>query len=183
MAITTLSMVLTVLVLNLHSISDRPVPGWMRVLVLQYLARLFCKCEYVERKATLRSLVSAERLANHVTKKTRAPAHYGNSMTSLPVAESRDCEQVPIIAMNGGGGGGPLENGHANGEDGFVYIKSNANIYRRVQKPYSNTCPALYEYISDEQHMAAEGNSAAQDYGKEWQKLAEVAQSQRCAQR
>ena len=46
MAITTLSMVLTVMVLNLHSISDRPVPRWMRVIILDYLAKLFCKCDY-----------------------------------------------------------------------------------------------------------------------------------------
>ena len=38
MAITTLSMVLTVCVLNLHHMSDRPVPGWVHRLVLQGLA-------------------------------------------------------------------------------------------------------------------------------------------------
>ena len=42
MAITTLSMVLTVFVLNLHHVSDYPVPGWMRRLVLGYLARVLC---------------------------------------------------------------------------------------------------------------------------------------------
>lgn len=47
MAITTLSMVLTVFVLNLHHITDRPVPRWARTLVLVYLARLLCMCQYV----------------------------------------------------------------------------------------------------------------------------------------
>ena len=47
MAITTLSMVLTVFVLNLHHITDRPVPRWARSLVLVYLARLLCMCQYV----------------------------------------------------------------------------------------------------------------------------------------
>lgn len=46
MAITTLSMVLTVFVLNLHHISDRPVPRWARKLVLCYIARLLCMCSY-----------------------------------------------------------------------------------------------------------------------------------------
>ena len=38
MAITTLSMVLTVCVLNLHHITDRPVPPWTQRLVLHWLA-------------------------------------------------------------------------------------------------------------------------------------------------
>lgn len=46
MAITTLSMVLTVFVLNLHHISDRPVPKWARKLVLCYIARVLCMCSY-----------------------------------------------------------------------------------------------------------------------------------------
>ena len=46
MAITTLSMVLTVLVLNLHHISDRPVPFWLKKLTLVYLARAMCMCSY-----------------------------------------------------------------------------------------------------------------------------------------
>lgn len=45
MAITTLSMVLTVFILNLHHITDRPVPRWVRKLVLVYLGRIlgFCR--------------------------------------------------------------------------------------------------------------------------------------------
>lgn len=44
MAITTLSMVLTVYVLNLYGISDRPVPPWAKTLVSGYLARIVCMC-------------------------------------------------------------------------------------------------------------------------------------------
>ncbi len=44
MAITTLSMVLTVFVLNLHHITDRPVPHWVKRLVLVYLARMMGIC-------------------------------------------------------------------------------------------------------------------------------------------
>ena len=46
MAITTLSMVLTVFVLNLHHVNDRPVPRWLKKLILVYLARLMCMCSY-----------------------------------------------------------------------------------------------------------------------------------------
>ena len=44
MAITTLSMVLTVFILNLHHITDRPVPRWVRRLVLLYLGRVLGFC-------------------------------------------------------------------------------------------------------------------------------------------
>ena len=47
MAITTLSMVLTVFVLNLHHIQDRPVPPWAKTLFLRYLARMLCMCQYI----------------------------------------------------------------------------------------------------------------------------------------
>ena len=47
MAITTLSMVLTVFVLNLHHVTDTPVPNWVRRLVLVYLARFMCMFSYV----------------------------------------------------------------------------------------------------------------------------------------
>ena len=44
MAITTLSMVLTVFVLNLHHVTDRPVPGWIKKMVLIYLAKVLGVC-------------------------------------------------------------------------------------------------------------------------------------------
>ena len=47
MAITTLSMVLTVFVLNLHHITDRPVPPWVKTLMLHYVARLMCMCQFI----------------------------------------------------------------------------------------------------------------------------------------
>lgn len=44
LAITTLSMVLTVLILNLHYTNDRPVPYWTKRIMLVYVARLLCMC-------------------------------------------------------------------------------------------------------------------------------------------
>ena len=44
MAITTLSMVLTVFILNLHHVTDRPVPLWMKRLVLVYFAKILGFC-------------------------------------------------------------------------------------------------------------------------------------------
>lgn len=45
LAITTMSMVLTVLVLNLYGISDRPVPRWVKSLILNCLARTLGMCD------------------------------------------------------------------------------------------------------------------------------------------
>lgn len=43
MALGTMSVCLTVLVLNLHHRdAERPVPHWARVLVLRYLAKMLC---------------------------------------------------------------------------------------------------------------------------------------------
>ena len=44
LAITTLSMVLTVLVLNVYGITDRPVPDWTRRFILVHLARSLGMC-------------------------------------------------------------------------------------------------------------------------------------------
>ena len=69
-------MVLTVLVLNLNSNSDRPVPPWMKVVVFRYLSPLFCKGHYVSSSddaddvtpvsaGALSTRSTAERLANY----------------------------------------------------------------------------------------------------------------------
>ena len=42
MAITTLSMVLTVCILNLHHITDKPVPLCLQTIVFRHIARLLC---------------------------------------------------------------------------------------------------------------------------------------------
>lgn len=46
MAITTLAMVSTVFVLNLHHAGERPVPKWAKKLFFVFLARLFCMCSF-----------------------------------------------------------------------------------------------------------------------------------------
>ena len=45
LVITTLSMVLTVLVLNVYGTTDHPVPAWMRDFVLIYIARALGMCD------------------------------------------------------------------------------------------------------------------------------------------
>ena len=45
MVITTFSLLLTICVLNLHHITDRPVPRWIKRLVIVYIATLLCKAQ------------------------------------------------------------------------------------------------------------------------------------------
>ena len=197
MAITTLSMVLTVLVLNLHSINDRPIPGWVRVIVLDYLAKLVCKSEY-EKPANkllnkMHQMNTAERLANHVTRNK-----YHSSLTSVADAARDVAEQVPIIAVNGGGSVMTNHDHHNHSTHavtssqqqklGFVNLRNN-NISRSKAKTklaYSNTSSAARggatsftsgdaSYCDSDVTDAATAAAAAElDYGKDWQKLAEV---------
>ena len=196
MAITTLSMVLTVLVLNLHSINDRPIPGWVRVIVLDYLAKLVCKSEY-EKPANkllnrMHKMNTAERLANHVTRNK-----YHSSLTSVADAARDVAEQVPIIAVNGGGSVMTNHDHHNHSTHavtssqqqklGFVNLRNN-NISRSKAKTklaYNHTSSAARGATSftssDASYCDSDGTDATAaaaaaelDYGKDWQKLAEV---------
>ncbi|OAF66806.1 hypothetical protein A3Q56_05478 [Intoshia linei] len=46
MAITTLSMILTVFVLNIHCVTDRPVPKYLRIIIFKYLSRILFMKHY-----------------------------------------------------------------------------------------------------------------------------------------
>ena len=46
MAMTTISMVLTVFVLNLHHNTERPIPAWATNVVFVTVAKLMGNCEY-----------------------------------------------------------------------------------------------------------------------------------------
>jgi len=65
LVITTLSMVLTVLVLNIYGTTDHPVPAWMRDLVLIFIARALGMCDtartYKEAKDVAAAAARTER--------------------------------------------------------------------------------------------------------------------------
>ena len=95
LAITTLSMVLTVLILNLHYTNDRPVPYWTRRIMLNYVARLLCMCR--EEDLT----VDTESATDESTEDKTSAARVGllNSLrvplgTSLTVSEAPSDENV-----------------------------------------------------------------------------------------
>lgn len=148
MAITTLSMVLTVMVLNLHSISERPVPRWVRLIVLRHLARLFCiGTEEVE---TLRK----DEKANHVKKKRK-----GVGRMAAALVEDEGEEHMPIIAING-----TVNAGQGGQETSFVHMRGSSYANIRM----NNNTSAFGEGTS------SKTQDEKPDYSKEWHKLAEV---------
>ena len=100
MTISALSMVLMVLVLNLHAIPKQPVLDYIRISILEYLAKIFCCCdEHHTPQPTPAS-------SNHVrTKKRRMQVHlhHANPMhNNTGTEDDTDAEQVAIIALNRG---------------------------------------------------------------------------------
>ena len=162
MAITTLSMVLTVLVLNLHSISERPVPRWIRVLVLEYLAKLFCRCDdhtSIQREQ--------DTTPNHTRKKKRKVLHHSNPMhnSTRGIAETddTDTEQVPIIALNGDGRVGFNNSGNTGMETtSFVLLSSQERNHNIHKAPHQHN------------EVLLQDGEKKPDYSKDWQRLAEI---------
>ena len=109
MAITTLSMVLTVFVLNLHHITDRPVPHWVKRLVLVYLARMMGICikldDDKERKVPkTKNRRTGGLLGNHVTKRrTSVRLHEGDDTTAIIELHQigNSSNQSPLHTANG----------------------------------------------------------------------------------
>lgn len=171
MAITTLSMVLTVMVLNLHSVSERPVPRWVKIVVLKYLARLFCLSPLSDADiygTKLDRLV--QQLHGGVVGRSGGGGAGGGGVggalspgrmrmrktVSMGSALDEDTEEhVPIIAINGA-----VSSAHAQ-ETSFVHMRT----------PFArnnNSSKAFEE--------GAEGKVEEEppDFSKEWHKLAEV---------
>ena len=150
MAITTLSMVLTVLVLNLHSISERPVPRWIKIVMNHYMARLFCKCDAPESSRK-------PEIQNHVKRRRKPP--FGGTVHDGEDVE----EQVPIIALNGS-----VNSGTGQETTSFVLLSNHHE--RNSRSRHSSASGKSGKYSSS-------GGGAAQeekpDYSKDWQTLAE----------
>jgi hypothetical protein len=161
MAITTLSMVLTVLVLNLHSITERPVPHWIRVVVLEYLAKLFCRCD--DHSSTHSSSSAGHDGQYHdphgqytdphaARHKKRKVLHHANPLHHTELEPDADTEQVPIITMNGARGI------HGNTETtSFVFLAAQEHNHNIHKNDY---------YVQEPEKKP--------DYSKDWQRLAEI---------
>ena len=157
MTITTLSMVLTVFVLNLHHVTDRPVPPWLERLVLVYIARIVGKC-------------SAGREASHLIKRnmhavlaTNEPNDLGGSLESPQSQVSCRRAQLRIIQS---------------GEDSdsaaaFVEVQESKPSNSEMGFPDSTKYEVWNgQYSRKDEDLKTYDDKV--DYGKEWRKVAEV---------
>ena len=151
MAITTLSMVLTVMVLNLHSVSERPVPRWVKILVLKHLARLFCLSPMTDEDI---DGPKQERIPNHTHQHLSVGRKIRKTVSMGSALDDDTEEHLPIIAINGSVNAGQ--------ETSFVHIRTGTPY-----APRNNNASKGY----------SEGENQEEDppdYSKDWHKLAEV---------
>ena len=167
MAITTLSMVLTVLVLNLNAISERPVPYWVRVVILDYIGKLFCRCgtpsisarncEAGGEREDGGRLADAEEDLRGTGLLTEAQkmrmAHYRNSMLRDDLEE-----EVPVIALNG--------NVPSAQETSFVFLGSRRGTDNGGATGVRVRSPRGTRHVEEKEKPP--------DYSKDWQQLAEI---------
>ena len=170
MAITTLSMVLTVFILNLHGISDRPVPTFVRIVVLVHLAKLFCMTIPSDGKNTDKVTSTNQQSVYNKHQKRRKCATISNKY-SRPLAMIDDDMDEPIIALNGS-----MSSNHGSGQETSFMQELNKNHY--VKPPEVFEC--IHTKHDTENHhfltpdcMEAEENEEP-DFSKDWHRLAEV---------
>ena len=152
MAITTLSMVLTVFVLNLHHISDRPVPVWARKVILIYLAKMLGICVKKEKRSGVKSRTPrANILTNHLYRRASV------RIDSEGDERSAIIELLPTSTSTRGRNDRDFGSTRET-----VYLDGNC-------KPHSKS-----DY--HHHHHDDSGDDAAHDldYAKDWKRVAEV---------
>lgn len=151
MAITTLSMVLTVFVLNLHHVTDRPVPNWAKKVILVYLARLLCMCAY-------ESKLDKEKAEKEKAKYRITPNNLGKAIGN----------QIGLIAsLNGTLGVSSSSTRDSRSRDRY---QSNAGLFA---DRHSQHYRSQYTYGSDTKPKE-DPKKLEEEWGKEWRRLAEV---------
>ena len=100
MAITTLSMVLTVFVLNLHHVTDRPVPGWAQRIVFIYLARMLGMCSISAAHLAEKRRMSQPRLKGLYRQPSGLGDGDGDERTAIIELHNRAANGTPETATN-----------------------------------------------------------------------------------
>ncbi len=156
MAITTLSMVLTVFILNLHHVSDRPVPRWAKKLVLVYLARLLCMCQF------------QKKIQQEEREREERKNRYRITPNSLGKAIGN---QIGLLAnLNGGG---PPTDGPSHGGNRNLDPYSRALLEKR-----GSHFTSQYQFTFDRQGNKdpdmKDPKGLEDDWSRDWRHLAEV---------
>ena len=177
MAITTLSMVLTVFILNLHGIADRPVPAFVRIVVLVHLAKLFCMSIEKDRKNTDKvtsSSTTSNKQSNYNRHQKRKKCATISNKYNRPLAMVDDDMDEPIIALNGS-----MSSNHGTGQEtSFMQELINKNHnYAKQPEVFECVHAGNNEDIRflpspDIEENAEEDEEP--DFSKDWHRLAEV---------
>ena len=144
MGITTLSMILTVFVLNLHHITDRPVPPWIKRLCFIYIARMIGMC------GTANEAVREQRYHNEKS---------GFFRQSSIIIDSDGEERTAIFELRHR----PTQANTTGGPESAIN-SNNANIHMNTHALLINSRPPKLR----------EGEPPKEDYAKDWKKVAEV---------
>lgn len=165
MAITTLSMVLTVFILNLHHITDRPVPKWLRRLVLVYLARLLCMCQY-QPPSSSSAFDSDDEMDNN-SKYRVTPNSLGQAIGS----------QIGILASLNGtlGNGSPAQTNNRAKKSTATRSNSHGGGGNNVfVNPHGVHYSSGFSYADDAPREKVDVKRLEEEWGREWRHLAEV---------
>ena len=145
MAITTLSMVLTVFVLNLHHINDRPVPAWLKTFMLHYLARLMCMCQFIPRE------IPDEQDTEKRNKYRVTPNSLGNAVGN----------QIGLLASLNGTLG--MRNTHASSRSKQTENSRHGENFR-----------SHYTFAEENTRKTKDIKMKEEEWAKDWRHLAEV---------
>ena len=142
MAITTLSMVLTVMVLNLHAIADRPVPRWAQIILLRYFARLFCLGP-----PSTESPKETEQMGAYTNEmRMKRLSRISTSLTDLEPEE-----HIPIIAINGTLSPGPQGPEHASNNNArymrSCFVRPGEEVVEEPPPDYAKDWHMLAEVV------------------------------------
>ena len=169
MAITTLSMVLTVFVLNLHHVSDRPVPRWLKKLILVYLARLMCMCSYdtkddqqEEQERRNRYRVTPNSLGKAIGNQIGLLANLNGTLSPSngPSSGNQKTSKSRTKSRGGGGGGG--------------LITSGLTAAAAAADRHSMNFRSQYTYNNDSNNKNSDPKRLEEEWAKDWRHLAEV---------
>lgn len=160
-------MVLTVLVLNLNAISDRPVPYWVHRILVDYIGRLFCGCGATSSSGSRCGGARAGGGAGgggecgsvsggyHKQTQLKRVTQYGPTMNTR-IHDDLE-EEVPIIALNGSATSAQ--------ETSFAFLNS------RHSSDMGGSTGVRTHSVTGRTGVELKDKP---DYSKDWQQLAEV---------
>jgi len=171
LVITTLSMVLTVLVLNIYGTTDHPVPVWMRDFVLIFIARTLGMCDtartYQEAKDVAAAAARTERHRARLRESGAGlnffvrTAMLGHEMQQqIPTTDEEDAASTTFFEMT------ERPAGAAGGAGSADDCESSSRERVPLRRPATQG-PGLYtEPLKDA--------PVVQDYSKDWKRVAEI---------